>query len=244
MASLSARRILEVWERGHERDAHGRALLLLAVSHPEQPRESLAALPLGARDADLLDLRCRTLGPTLKARTLCPRCGVRLQFQLDGAGLLPRPAGTENPPSTLTAGDLEITWRLPDGEDLAAARACPDVAAARLVLLRRCVLACRRGERDVPPEELPEETVAALGEAMLERDPGAELRVDLRCAACSQDWSVLFDAGDFFWQELAALAQRLVAEVTTLAGAYGWAEAEILAMGSARRKLYLEAVKR
>jgi hypothetical protein len=244
METLSARRILQVWERGQELDAHGRAVLLLGLCQPEQPRERLAALSLGARDAALLALRCRTLGPDLKGRTLCPRCGVRLQFHLQGPGLLPQPANPENPPAVLAAEGVEIVWRLPDGGDLAAARAAPDVAAARLLLLRRCVLSCRREGCDLTLEELSEGAVAALGEAMLERDPGAELRVDLSCASCGQDWWVFLDIGDFFWQEIAALAQRLVGEVTALAGAYGWSESEILGMGSARRKLYLEAIRR
>jgi hypothetical protein len=244
MENLSARRILQVWERGQEQDAHGRALLLLGLSHPEQPRERLAALPLGARDAELLALRCQTLGPDLKGRTFCPRCGVRLQFHLQGPGLLPPPPGAENPPASLTAEGIEIVWRLPDGGDLEAARAASDVAAARLLLLRRCVLSCRREGAGLAPEELPEEAVAALGAAMLERDPGAELRVDLSCAACGEDWWVFLDIGDFFWREIAALAQRLVGEITALAIAYGWSESEILGMGSARRRLYMEAIPR
>jgi hypothetical protein len=84
--------------------------------------------------------------------------------------------------------------------------------------------------------------VAALGEAMLERDPGAEMRVDLRCVACGEEWWVLLEMGDFFWQEVETLAPRIVDEVVRLAHAYGWSETEILAMGSARRKLYLESV--
>ena len=55
---------------------------------------------------------------------------------------------------------------------------------------------------------------------------------------------MFLDIGEFFWQEIAALAQRLVGEVTTLAAAYGWSESEILGMGSARRKLYIEAIRR
>jgi len=244
MEALSARRVLEVWERGQEQDGNARAVLLLGLAHPEQPGERLAALPLGARDAELLALRCRTLGPDLKGRTLCPRCGERLLFRLDGSALLPPLAGAENPPATLAVSGIEIVWRLPDGSDMAAARACPDVAAARLLLLRRCVASCRREGSDLAVEELPDEAVAALGEAMLERDPGAELRVDLSCAACGQDWWVFLDAGDFFWQEIAALAQRLVDEVAALAIAYGWSESEILGMGSARRRLYMEAIRR
>jgi hypothetical protein len=119
------------------------------------------------------------------------------------------------------------------------------VAAARRLLLERSVLGCRdKGGRDVPVHEIPAEVVESLGEAMLGRDPGAELRVDLDCADCGHAWGIFFDVADFFWRELAALAQRLTAEVADLAQAYGWTEADILAMGSARRKLYMESIRR
>lgn len=242
MGGLSAQRILQVWERGLERDVHARTLLLLAASHPEETGERLAALPLGARDADLVDLRCRTLGPELEGRTLCPRCGAQLRFRLDGPTLFPPPASRESTEAACSVEGIEISYRLPDSADLAAAGACTDVPSARLLLLRRCVLRCRREDRDLPVEELPEPAVAALGEAMLERDPGAEMRVDLSCAVCGQDWWVLLEIGDFLWREIEALARRLIDEVGRLARAYGWAEAEILAMGSARRKLYLESI--
>jgi hypothetical protein len=119
------------------------------------------------------------------------------------------------------------------------------VPAARRLLLQRSILGCRdKGGREVPIDGLSEEVVEALGDAMLSRDPGAELRVDLDCADCGHAWEVFFDVADFFWRELAALAQRLTAEVADLAQAYGWSERDILAMGSARRKLYMESIKR
>ena len=39
------------------------------------------------------------------------------------------------------------------------------------------------------------------------------------------------------------MAKRLIGEVAELAQAYGWSEADILAMGSSRRKLYLEEIE-
>ena len=115
----------------------------------------------------------------------------------------------------------------------------------RRQMLQRSILGCRdKGGREVPIDGLSEEVVEALGDAMLSRDPGAELRVDLDCADCGHAWEVFFDVADFFWRELAALAQRLTAEVADLAQAYGWSERDILAMGSARRKLYMESIKR
>ena len=50
------------------------------------------------------------------------------------------------------------------------------------------------------------------------------------------------DVVGFFWREIQSAARRVVLEVDALARAYGWSEAAILGMSSARRNLYLELV--
>ena len=46
----------------------------------------------------------------------------------------------------------------------------------------------------------------------------------------------------FFWAELSTQARRLLGEVHTIASAYGWREAEILALSARRRHYYLELI--
>jgi hypothetical protein len=53
-------------------------------------------------------------------------------------------------------------------------------------------------------------------------------------------WDVLFDIVSFFWAEIGAWAQRLLREVHALASAYGWREADILALSAWRRRQYLD----
>ena len=77
---------------------------------------------------------------------------------------------------------------------------------------------------------------------MGQSDPQAEIQLHLTCPACSRSWSVLFDIVSFFWSEICVQAKRLLREVHTLARVYGWREAEILSMSTARRQLYLEMV--
>ena len=50
------------------------------------------------------------------------------------------------------------------------------------------------------------------------------------------------DVPGLVWDEVDAVARRLVDEVHALASAYGWAERDILAMGAARRAAYLARV--
>ena len=50
------------------------------------------------------------------------------------------------------------------------------------------------------------------------------------------------DVAAFFWTELNAWAVRLLREIHALASAYGWREADILALSPKRRDLYLELI--
>jgi hypothetical protein len=73
---------------------------------------------------------------------------------------------------------------------------------------------------------------------MAERDPGAVTELRLSCPACGRDYVVSFDIASFLWSEIEAKAPRLLLEVHDLASAYGWAEAEILALAPWRRSFY------
>jgi hypothetical protein len=46
----------------------------------------------------------------------------------------------------------------------------------------------------------------------------------------------------FFWNEIEAWACRVLHDVHTLAGAYGWSEREVLRLSPTRRQMYLEMV--
>jgi hypothetical protein len=67
--------------------------------------------------------------------------------------------------------------------------------------------------------------------------------INLRCPDCGHDWQSVFDIASFFWTEISVQARRLLQDVATLARAYGWREADILEMSSARRAFYLEVVR-
>ena len=71
-------------------------------------------------------------------------------------------------------------------------------------------------------------------------DPQAEIIISLGCPNCGKHWELIFDVAHFFWNEIAAQAQRLVYEIDALARAYGWTEREILALPVQRRRTYLE----
>ena len=73
-------------------------------------------------------------------------------------------------------------------------------------------------------------------------DPLADIRLELCCAACEHRWSLALDPVTFLWARVAEHARLLLREVHTLAWAYGWQEADILAMSARRRQYYLDMV--
>ncbi len=230
--------LLDAWEHGRGLPPARRALLLLAAGGPDAP----AGLTAGQRDARLLELRRRAFGSRLVALADCPRCGERLELAFPVEDVLSD--AVPAPPAEL-ALDLDgwaVRFRLPAAIDLADAADRGDAAAARQLLLERCVLAARRGDRELTAGELPEPVVAAVAGRMAEADPRADIRLDLACPGCGHGWQAPLDVVAFFWEELGAWAERTLREIHVLASAYGWGEADILALSPWRRHRYLEMV--
>jgi len=239
MRPLTAVDILTIWEKGQELHPLDRAMLLLTFALPELPPADLRRLTIGQRNGRLLQLRQLTIGPSLAGLVTCPQCGETLEFNLAvGQLLLPDPAQSVQ---TLRVAEFEVQATLPTSEDLAALLAAPSLPAARARLIERCVRAVGPSG-PVAAADLPETAVSQIADALAEADPLADLRFAFACADCGHEWQALFDILAFFWTELAAAARRLLREVHQIARAYGWREADILALSSARRHAYLELI--
>lgn len=239
--TLSAHDLIQIWEVGVRQHPLDRALTILAVADPVTARETHATFSMGQRDTRLLNVWEQTFGPRLDGYVECPNCRERLEFGLDTAQLRAEP-GPATQDHTLHLEDFALRFRPPNSRDLAAAVACVYPDAARRLLVRRCVLQADRAGAVIDGDDLPEPVVAALAARMAECDPQAEVLLSLTCPACGCGWQALFDIVTFLWAELAARARRLLREVHQLAMAYGWREANILALSDARRQFYLEMV--
>lgn len=243
MRRLDPADLLRLWEAGVALHPIDRALAVLATA---EPGADAARLPLGTRDALLLEARALTLGDRLDATEACPECGERVELALSCRQLV---AGAERAPErwTVEHGDLRLTVRPLDSTDAAAAVAVAaegDARAAAATLLARAVVSAERSGEPVAVEGLPGETVEAVTASAAEHDGGAELVVDLACPACAASWQRVLDVAGFVWAELAARAERLLEDVHRLARTYGWSEAEVLSLGDARRAAYLAMVDR
>lgn len=233
--SLSPETILDVWEAGRQQHELDRALTLLAAARPGVSRDELADLTIGERDAQLLRLRTTMFGGSADGTSECPQCKERVEFSLDTRTLADTRAFAE-PAHQVEVDGTSVRFRLPNSRDLAEAVTATDQSCGVRRLIERCVVEPRM------LEELSGDVVEALSDAMAKADPRAEIILSLGCPNCGGNWELLFDVGNFFWNEIATQAQRLVYEVDALARAYGWTEREILSLPAQRRRTYLETL--
>lgn len=242
MKSLSAADLLNVWEWGLSQSPIQCALILLKAAYPEISPEQLANLSIGQRDRLLLTLRERMFGSQLVSQGVCPACGDRLELTFTVSDIRIAPEIEPAPVLAVKVKNYEVQFRLPTSLDLSAMASQQDLTMIRQQLLERCLLSAHHNGEVLSIGKLPAIVVDAVLEGMAQADPQADVQLALSCPACNHQWQVTFDVVSFFWSEIHAWARRLLQEVHTLASAYGWREADILAMSPQRRQLYLEMI--
>jgi hypothetical protein len=205
-------------------------VLALRMSFAEDPVADFADWALGRRNRAIADLRGRCFGPRMRAETKCPHCGEAIEFALDVAALV-----AEAGPAAETVSIAGADYHLPTSRILAQAAGEPDVEAAAVLLCESCRVG---GEA----RALTAEQIDEVGEALACADPLAEIAFDFECPACGADFREALEIAGFFWREIEVEARRLMIDVHTLASAYGWREADVLALSPARRAFYVERV--
>ncbi|MGA2128610.1 MAG: hypothetical protein ABSG76_20960 [Xanthobacteraceae bacterium] len=248
MRTPSAADLVRAWELGRDAPAWRRGLLLLAPAYPDRTFRDLAALTIGRRNICLFALRERLFGPRIAARVRCPGCGRYSEFAAAARDLCPRQPDGDTVAAmgprrfVLDVEGLSLACSCPTSEDLARVAGGDHAfgVSVNQPLVRRAIVAARRGEADVPLASLPDVVIGAVADAVLEHDPQADLLIENDCPDCGRNWSAPFDAAAFVWTETANLAQRLLNDVHLLANAYGWPESSILAMSARRRQFYVQ----
>ncbi len=233
MPRLSTSALVLVWERGVHQPPLERGLVLLAAVAPDRDPDTLRHISVRQRDAELLAWREETFGRRVEAVADCVACGELLELGFDTSEL-DRGHAEAGEPQSLVVDGSDVRFRLPTSADLAAAAAAGDVAQARETLLERCVAG--------PPGDLAASVRDAVVERMAELDPLGGFELELQCPACGHAGPVGFDVASFVWTELEAASTRALEDVHALASAYGWREADVLALSGERRQLYLELI--
>jgi len=243
MKPISAHDIVRIWELGIGQGPIDRALTILSPAFPELTREEMLRLSLGQLNAHLLDVRERLLGPEMNCYAECLQCKQGIEFTVAVSTI--RGGGSVEPKEQeqeLSIEGYELRFRLLNSLDLKAVAEAPDKKAMRRILAARCVLEAHREGKEISGEQLPEMVITGLAARLSECDSKAEVLLDLECPSCKNRWQTSLDIAGFFWNELSGQARRLLGEVHTIACAYGWQEAGILAMSARRRHFYLELI--
>ena len=243
MQPLSAPELLRVWEQGQGKPPYQKAMLILVGACPDESLEALERLSVGSRDSLLLILREWTFGPELNSITVCPACNERLEFSLKVADM--RSLDLEKSPLIhhLDVNVYSIEFRLPNTGDLVEAQRCADLEGMQRVIAERCICSAWRQGEQIEPKSLPPEVFDVMALQMAEAGAQADSRLSLSCPTCNHRWQALFDIVTYFWSEMEFWAVRVLGEVHFLASAYGWHEADILAMSPLRRRIYMEMVR-
>ena len=242
MAPMDDTRLLAAWETALRRERPLRGPALLALAEPGSDERAVAALPLGESARRQLDLYSQWFGPRLACTCHCPACGDAVEADCDatalGMGAMPLP----QPPMRLSLEEqgFRIRFRLPSALDLIAASRAVDAAGAQRVLLGSCVLEAWRDGQSCPGTDLPEGVIRALAAAMEAADPLADIQLALRCPTCGADWTAALEPEQFLMAAVENAARAVMRDVDILARAYGWTEAETLALGRFRRRAYIE----
>lgn len=237
--TLDAASLLQAWERGTAQPSAARALLLLGAAQQDAEPEQLAAMSIGERDARLMSLRECWFGGGVECLGACPRCGEAIEFSFDLAQLR---LGHAQPGASFTVdcGGHALRLRLPNSTDLLALHGECDTGLARRRLLARCLLEAEPALDAATIQGLAEAAIERVEQRMAELDPQAEVLLDVQCPSCGHPSQAPFEIENYLWSELDAWARGLLRDVHRLAVAYGWHEADILAMSPLRRRAYLE----
>jgi len=239
MQTPSAHALLATWERGQQRTGADRGLLLLWTAFPDCSWRELAAIPMGRRNRLLLGLRGRLFGLEVEGVTDCTTCGQTLEARLPVTADERLTPGPGDGVHQLSWEGLDIRYRLPTTADIAALPS-GDTGYAADWLLLRCVVEVTRDGNEVPAASLPEGARQRVADALGDLDPEGVLELIVACPSCEATTLVPFDPAAFLWAEVAQWAWRVLGEVRDLAAAYGWSEADILAMTPWRRQAHLE----
>jgi hypothetical protein len=243
MRALTASDMLQIWELGQNRHPIDRALTILAVAMPDRNMDELARLCIGDRDGWLLRLREMTLGAQFVGMAQCPQCGEELELAMNIRDFgFTEPELVVVPEQTIHLEEFVVQVHLPNSHDLAAVVSCRDLETADRLLLQSCIISVDKLGESVSIDALPSEILDRISAQIAELDPRSEIILAPICPACEYSWQVLFDIVTFFWTELSVRAKQLMQEVAVLARAYGWREADILAMSPIRRQFYIDVV--
>ncbi|MEO3891429.1 hypothetical protein [Nonomuraea sp. B5E05] len=221
-------RLLEAWEHAAPAPPVTRGPVLLHSVGLLPDLGTALEMPVGLVAALAARLYADAFGGVADVMMTCV-CGELLEAALPLEPITELPAGEC---AEACGGTLRV--RPPSARDLLVAAQADDALAT---LLTRCVRDAAGGP--ISPAQLTAEQLRAVDAVAEELAGAAAVMLRARCPACENIVAVSLDVAELLWERVAARAPALLTEVATLAAAFGWAEAEILALPAGRRRAYL-----
>lgn len=226
--------VLESWEAALRVRAPLRGAAVLARLHPDG--DAVLDLPLAEVAALATAYLAEVSGDDVDGVLTCDGCAALLDVRLRLSDLFddsPAPEGRDR------GRGIRFALRSPTPRDLAAAGGNADAYGS---LLRRCVT--RADGAAVDPAALSPADLAEIDSA-LESLAGAALPL-LRatCPDCGGAATGALDVADLLWRHVEVAARAVLRDVSQLAAAFGWREADVLALTPLRRSAYLALVTR
>ena len=218
---------LDLWEALSATVPAARGAVVLVARGLVPNFEAACDLPLAsAAVGGVAELRSRS-GPELATVVACPACEALLDVPLRST--ISRRETSEPEGEVRVRG---VVVRAPTTADVLAALDSDDPAQT---LRDRC--------ETWPPDAHGDDELAARVAEAAERLAGAAgVTARLTCPECGNDVEADVDVVRLLAERVADQARAVLADVVTLAAAYGWSEREILTMSPVRRRSYLDLV--
>jgi hypothetical protein len=232
-------RLLVAWEDAAGVPPVARGTVLVHRAGLVDDLDTALDLPIGAVASLAARLYAEEFGDVVPGILTCHSCGQRLDVELPMDSVVAsqdESVGAES--AVALAGGRRLLVRAPTTRDLVAACGSHDPARE---LLNRCV----RAEDNAPVDAdgLDDAALTVVDAAAEELAGSAAVVVRTACPSCGTEVAAPLDVAALLWDRVAYAAPAILAEVAELAAAFGWAEAEVLALTPIRRRTYLELAR-
>jgi hypothetical protein len=159
----------------------------------------------------------------------CPHCAAMVDVDVPVAAmaLASSSSGDVTVLAAHGAGRALAAVRVPTVGDLIDAAALDTPEEAQALLAERCGL----GQLD------PEEWDAAITD-LDESHPLLAPSCAVACPECGEEFEATLDSVELCWEAVDAAATEVIDDVVALATAFGWSEADVLAVPPRRRAMY------
>jgi len=235
-----ARTLLAAWEGAAPLQDAARAAALVAHDGGGSVEAALD-LPLATCAALAVTAYVDAFGPRAECSCTCGGCGDEMDILLDLREFADAASGAGPTSEDIVAvgdGARSLTVRALTTRDLLDVARSSDPGLS----LRQCCLRDESGQRLSTAElrALGDDDLAAVDAASDHLAGMASILLRMRCPGCGEGMAASVDVGGLLWERVAATAPQLLAEIATLARAFGWSEDAVLALGTTRRRAYLQ----